>query len=100
VTSERRALAFDEVPDALAACHVGLSPWRTDMGVGLLGAMPTKIGEFLAAGRPVVVNPGLGDMDRIIEVFDCGVVVGGSDDDALDAAGRELDRLLADPTTP
>jgi len=88
------------MPEIMAATHVGLSVCRADAGVSLRAAMPTKLGELLAVGRPVVVNPGLGDMDAIIGRHRCGVVLGGTDRESLDAALDELDELLADPATP
>jgi glycosyltransferase involved in cell wall biosynthesis len=56
--------------------------------------MPTKIGEFLASGRPVVVNKDLGDMGHIVRQFDCGVVVADNSDTELERTVVELDRLL------
>jgi glycosyltransferase involved in cell wall biosynthesis len=97
----RRANATPpEVPAHVRACHVGLSVCRLDAGVSRWAAMPTKIGEFLASGRPVVVNQGLGDMDAIINEFQCGVALDGRSDAALDAALDRLGDLLADPATP
>jgi hypothetical protein len=94
---ERVEVAPGSMPSTMAACHVGLSVCRDDAGVSLTAAMPTKLGELLATGRPVVVNPGLGDMDHILEAFGCGVALrAGQLDDALD----QLDALLADPATP
>jgi hypothetical protein len=60
--------------------------------------MPTKIGEFLATGRPVVVNTGLSDVASLVGRHDAGVVVGSSTD-RLGAAATELLRLLDDVGT-
>jgi glycosyltransferase involved in cell wall biosynthesis len=85
----------DDVPSHVAASHVGLCVCDPRMGISLKGAMPTKIAEFLAGGRPVIVNAGLGDMDGIIEEFGCGVVVDDPSDTAMGRIGAELDELLA-----
>jgi glycosyltransferase involved in cell wall biosynthesis len=61
--------------------------------------MPTKIGEFLACGRPVVVNRGLGDMDEFIAESKVGVALSGDPGNARHAAG-ELIELISDPETP
>jgi glycosyltransferase involved in cell wall biosynthesis len=61
--------------------------------------MPTKIGEFLACGRPIVVNRGLGDMDSFIEEFDAGVILDG-DSDSLKQSAAKLIHLILDPETP
>ena len=57
----------DEMAKLVSSCHVGLSVCRDDAGPSLQAAMPTKIGEFLASGRPVVVNPGPGDAAGWVE---------------------------------
>ena len=89
-----------DVPARIALAHAGLSICRSDAGVSLKAAVPTKIAEFLATGRPVVVNPGLGDMDAIIREHQCGVVVGTDDGGGLATAVDELLALIDDPDTP
>lgn len=89
-----------EMAGHLVGHHVGLSVCRMDAGVSLRAAMPTKIGEFLATGRPVVVNRGLGDLDALIAEFRCGVVVDSSRPDAIESAAIELVELLVDPDLP
>ena len=85
---DRRSASPDEMPGVLTAVHAGLCVQHEPSPA----AMPTKIGEFLASGRPVVVSPGLGDMDTIVRTYRCGVVL---DDTA--AAADELHALLDDP---
>lgn len=87
---------YEEMPQAVASAHVGMSVCRSDAGVSLTAAVPTKIAEFLSVGRPVVVNRGLGDMDAIISEFGCGVVL-GDDRGAVARAAAELIELLNDP---
>ncbi|MEA2844320.1 MAG: hypothetical protein QOJ69_1991 [Actinomycetota bacterium] len=89
-----------EMPDRVAGHHVGLSIRRFDIGVTGHGATPTKLGEFLACGRPVVVNAGLGDLDELLARFDCGVVARDASTDELDRVAAEIDRLLDDPGLP
>jgi glycosyltransferase involved in cell wall biosynthesis len=60
--------------------------------------MPTKIAEFLAIGRPVVVNPGLGDCDEIINSYGVGVILGRGDD--LESKAIELIELCEEKNTP
>ena len=85
----------DLIPDY----SFGMAVCRIDVGPSLTAAMPTKIGEFLACGRPVVVNKGLGDMDLFIQEFDAGVILDGSPENLLDGANK-LASLLLDPETP
>jgi glycosyltransferase involved in cell wall biosynthesis len=77
----------------------GVSICKLDAGPSLSAAMPTKIGEFLACGRPIVVNKGLGDMDSFINEFNAGVILDGTDDN-LRAGAASLVSLLSDPETP
>ena len=77
----------------------GISICKMNAGPSLMAAMPTKIGEFLACGRPVVVNKGLGDMDQFFNEFDAGVILDGSPDN-LTKAASQLIYLISDPETP
>ena len=90
----------DEMAKLVSSCHVGLSVCRDDAGPSLRAAMPTKIGEFLASGRPVVVNPGLVDAAGMVERSDCGVVYGRSSSTGVIEAVDRLEMLLADPDLP
>ena len=89
-----------EMADLVSSCHVGLSVCRDDAGASLLAAMPTKIGEFLASGRPVIVNPGLVDAAGLLERSECGVVFGSAGHLRVGEAVDRLVSLLADPGTP
>jgi len=96
---DRASSSFDDMPTHVAAHHAGLAVCRRDAGVSLAAAAPTKVAEFLGCGRPVVVNPGLGDMDRLLAAHGCGVVVADETDQAIDAALDELEVLVDDPGT-
>lgn len=88
------------MPARIAEHHVGLCMRRLEIGVSSRAVTPIKLGEFLACGRPVIVSPGLGDMDELVARYDCGVVVDDVGDRGLDAAIDRLESLLADPGTP
>jgi hypothetical protein len=77
----------------------GVSICKLDAGPSLTAAMPTKIGEFLACGRPVVVNKGLGDMDEFLKEYDAGVILDGTPRNLVESASK-LSSLLSDPETP
>jgi len=77
----------------------GISICKINAGPSLSAAMPTKIAEFLACGRPIVVNKGLGDMDSLIEEFKVGIVLDGKKESLAESA-IELLELLADPELP
>lgn len=98
--AQRAVAAPADMPARVAASSAGLSVCRTDAGVSLTAAMPTKIAEFLAVGRPVVVNPALGDADRLVREGAAGVVLADVSDSGLERSWEELESLLADPDTP
>ena len=56
-------------------------------------AVPTKLIEAMAAGRPVVASD-FGRMAHIVRTTGCGLLVPADD---ADAHARALDRLLGDP---
>ena len=76
-----------------------MSICKLDAGPSLSAAMPTKIGEFLACGRPIVVNKGLGDMDKFLKEFNAGVSLDG-DKINLKKSAADLMTLVLDPETP
>jgi hypothetical protein len=109
IESDRRALdvgetkvfSADQVQMAsiIPQYSLGMSVCKLDSGPSLAAAMPTKIGEFLACGRPIVVNKGLGDMDRIMEDSSVGVALDGTKENLIQSVERMLE-ILADPETP
>jgi hypothetical protein len=88
-----------EIAKLIPNYSFGVSICKLTAGPSLSAAMPTKIGEFLACGRPVVVNRGLGDMDEFIAESKVGVALSGDPGNARHAAG-ELIELISDPETP
>ena len=75
-----RSATSEEMPQLLAGMDVGVMFYAPDVG-----RAPTRLGEFLAAGVPVVGNTGIGDLGRLIAAYEVGVVV----DDVYDTASLE-----------
>ena len=59
-----------------------------------LACCPTKVGESLACGLPVVVTAGTGDCDDVVEREKVGVVLREFGRDSYHAAALELQALL------
>jgi glycosyltransferase involved in cell wall biosynthesis len=66
-------------------------------GLSKLGSSPTRMGEALGCGIPVVANAGVGDVARIIAEHRVGVLVADAGDAAMAAAIAELDELMQTP---
>lgn len=62
-----------------------------------LGRSPTRMGEALGCGVPVVTNEGIGDVAEIIRDDNVGVVIDGEDPAALARAADAAVALLLDP---
>jgi glycosyltransferase involved in cell wall biosynthesis len=84
--------------NVMADYSFGISICKENAGPSLKAAMPTKIAEFLAIGRPVVVNEGLGDCDELFSDGKAGIILKLSDN--LKEKARDLVNLCMDPNTP
>lgn len=93
---ERIVAAPSDMPNVVAGSHVGLCVCRDDAGISLVGSMPTKIGEFLACGRPIVVNSLLGDAAALARQERVGVVVDTRSPASIRKAADALEELLDD----
>jgi len=84
-----------EVPFWLGASDVAIG-FRTP-SFSSKGASPTKLGEYLALGLPVVVNDRVGDVAAIVERFDAGHVVSDFAPATLAAAAEAIEPYLDRP---
>jgi glycosyltransferase involved in cell wall biosynthesis len=99
-TLPREAWSVDTVPyrsmpEALSHQHAGVH--FLPRGLSEHGGSPTKIGEYWAAGLPVVVTAGVGDTDEIIRRERVGVIVDDDSDATYRRAAHDLRSLLAAP---
>ncbi|MFB3814153.1 MAG: glycosyltransferase family 4 protein [Terriglobales bacterium] len=62
-----------------------------------LSSYPTKIGEYLASGLPILTNSGIGDLDELVEGERVGVLVNELSPDSYRTALANLMNLLSDP---
>ena len=63
----------------------------------LIASSPTKIGEYLAAGLPVVSGPDVGDTDTILDEQRAGAVVGAFTPEEYERAAAEILTMADDP---
>jgi len=83
----------EELPYYLANSHAGIvfrQPYTR------LSSFPVKIGEYLAAGIPVILNKGMGDVEKFILDNGVGVVVNDFNDDDFTQAFFKLLALKKD----
>jgi glycosyltransferase involved in cell wall biosynthesis len=84
-------LVHSEMPEKIASSSFGLAICRTDCVEILKGVMPTKVAEFFAVGRPVIVSKGMGDLDRLIAQWRTGIVIkDGMSEQEIVAKAKEL----------
>jgi glycosyltransferase involved in cell wall biosynthesis len=81
-----------EVGRYLAAADFGISFIRPTPSKA--SSSPTKIGEYLAAGLPVLSTAGVGDLDELITP-EVGVLVRDHTDPTYNAAMAQVEQLLA-----
>ena len=93
--AEIREVEPDRVPAELCEGDVGLCLIRPSFAK--TASAPTRLAEYLAAGMPVAVTPGVGDLEAIVEGDAVGVVVRDESEAGLADAARVLRELAGDP---
>ena len=90
--------SHSEMPKLVRDSHFGIAICKQDDLDSLSAAVPTKIGEFLASGRPVIVSNGIGDLDQMLTSTRTGIVI--NDSDSLQTTASQIEYLINDPDTP
>lgn len=90
-----RSAQRTEVPELLAAADLGLFFIRPSYSKQ--SSSPTKLGELLAMGLPVVTNGGIGDVEPILDTVGGGLVVDGFDPAIYEGVVNRLDTVLSLP---
>lgn len=89
------SVAAGEVPSYLAAADAGLAFIKRC--VSKLASSPTKNGEYLACGLPLILNAGIGDSDALIDQWQAGVLIRDFTDEEFAAAARDIEAMVAAP---
>ena len=83
-----RKASRTEVPQYLSVCDYSI--FFIKASYSKISSSPTKQGELMAMGIPIVCNAGIGDTDSIVRNFKSGVVVNKYSNEAYDKAVGEL----------
>ena len=97
-------LPSDQLKGELENSSVGLSFIKPCFSK--IASSPTKIGEYLASGIPVISTPGIGDVDELLTrnrekgELPVGVIYSPEDRKSFENCIVELKNLLQDEATP
>jgi glycosyltransferase involved in cell wall biosynthesis len=89
------SIASATVPSYLAAADAGLAFIKRC--VSKVASSPTKNGEYLACGLPLIINAGVGDSDSLINDWKAGVLLEEFTADEYSQAGRSIEAMVAAP---
>jgi glycosyltransferase involved in cell wall biosynthesis len=85
------AASRDEVPGLVAAADLGL--FFIKPVFSKTASSPTKMGEMLAVGLPIVANAGVGDVEAMVDDIGCGVAIHDFTLDSYDRAITQIEVL-------
>lgn len=88
----------DEVQSEIEELKFGILYFTA--GVSKIGSAPTRMAEFLACGKPILGNRGVGDMADLIERYNIGVVIEDGSDDEIKRGLKMMHDFLLDPDYP
>lgn len=89
-----RAVTPKEIPAYLAAGDIGISFIKRCLSK--LASSPTKNGEYLACGLPIVINAGIGDSDLLAEQSRAAILIKDFGETDFEAAWREIEDVVSD----
>lgn len=89
----KQKVSYEEMPRYMRIADAGIffiNPYKK------FGSSPIKMGEFLASGVPVIINPGIGDTEELVRENGVGAVVSKFDEKDYRGAIGELMALRKD----
>jgi glycosyltransferase involved in cell wall biosynthesis len=90
-----RAVTPKEMPGFLAAGDVGISFIKRCLSK--LASSPTKNGEYLACGLPIVINAGIGDSDALANESRAAILIEDFNTVDFDRAFARIEEVVHDP---
>jgi glycosyltransferase involved in cell wall biosynthesis len=89
---------YDQIPNLISQSSFSLLVLKDQDRDVLAAVAPTKIAEFLACGKPILINSGVGDLDLHLVSYKAGVVLDFSQD--IEEQLISFIRIVNDPQTP
>jgi glycosyltransferase involved in cell wall biosynthesis len=89
------SVASSAVPSYLAAADAGVT--FVKRCISKIASSPTKNGEYLACGLPLIINAGVGDSDSLINDWKAGVLLENFSDEEYAAAAERIEAMVAQP---
>lgn len=90
-----RTVSPQQMPSYLAAGDVGLAFIKRCFSK--LASSPTKNGEYLACGLPIVINSGIGDSDGLVHESQAGILIDNFNEQDFDNTWTAIQELVNDP---
>lgn len=93
--SQVKQVAFSEVPNELEKIHGALFFIKPTFSK--IASCPTKLGELLAMGIPVMTNSGVGDVEKLLALKNVGVCIPDFTERAVREGVKRFLDLVSDP---
>ena len=90
-----RSVMPREMASYLAAADAGIC--LNKRCLSRIASSPTKNGEYLACGLPIIINSGIGDSDALVNESQAGVMIDDFNDREFDGAWAAMQTLVNDP---
>lgn len=87
--------SWDEIHEVLGRHKASVLFY--DGGLTSLGRSPTRMGEILGCGIPIVASKGVGDLDAFLAKNKVGILLSSPRSEDVATATRQLKALLKDP---
>lgn len=82
-----------ELPALLSLCNSSI--FFIKPSFSKIASSPTKLGELLSMGIPVICNTGIGDTDELIHASSSGIICKSFNEDEYDRCAHEMLKLEA-----
>ena len=87
----------DEMPSLIKFHSASSFFFKSD--ISKLGSSPTRFGEILSVGRPVICNSGVGDLDKLVIENEVGIVVNKPKHSLMMEGVKKLYKMVDNPDT-